>query len=38
MKIFVESIDKGIWVAIENGPLIPKAKIDNVSIEKLWSQ
>jgi len=24
MKIFVESIDQGIWDAIENGPLIPK--------------
>jgi len=24
MKIFVESIDKGIWDAIENGPFIPK--------------
>ena len=24
MKIFVESLDKGIWDAIENGPFIPK--------------
>jgi len=23
MKIFVESIDSGIWDAIENGPFIP---------------
>jgi len=26
MKIFVESIDQGIWDAIENGPFIPKIK------------
>ena len=31
MKIFVESLDKGIWDAIENGPFIPK-------FEKPWSQ
>jgi len=24
MKIFVESIDKGIWDAIVNGPFVPK--------------
>jgi len=26
MKIFVESIDQGIWDSIENGPYIPKFK------------
>jgi len=26
MKIFVESIDKGIWDSIENGLFIPKLK------------
>jgi len=26
MKIFVESIDQGIWDAIENGPFIPTIK------------
>jgi len=26
MKIFVESIDQGIWDAIENDPFIPKIK------------
>jgi len=26
MKIFVESINQGIWDAIENGPFIPKTK------------
>jgi len=29
MEIFVESIDQGIWDAIENGPFIPR-------IEKGW--
>jgi len=26
IKIFVESIDQGIWDAIESGPFIPKIK------------
>ena len=34
MKIFVESLDKGIWDAIENGPFIPKIEKDGSSIEK----
>ncbi|XP_068499214.1 uncharacterized protein [Phaseolus vulgaris] len=38
MKIFLESLDKGIWDAIENGPFIPTIEKDNVSIEKPWSQ
>ncbi|XP_068503940.1 uncharacterized protein [Phaseolus vulgaris] len=38
MKIFVESLDKGIWDAIENGPFIPKLENDGVSIKKPWSQ
>jgi len=38
MKIFVESFDKGIWDAIENGPFIPKFEKDGSSIEKPWSQ
>jgi len=37
-KIFVESLDKGIWDAIENGPFISKLENDGVSIEKPWSQ
>ena len=37
MKIFVESLDKGIWDAIENDP-IPKFEKEGASIEKLWSQ
>ncbi|XP_068487075.1 uncharacterized protein [Phaseolus vulgaris] len=38
MKICVESLDKGIWDAFENGPIIPKLENDGSSIEKPWSQ
>jgi len=38
MKISVESLDKGIWDAIENDLFIPKLEKDGVSIEKPWSQ
>jgi len=38
MKIFVESLDRGIWDAIENDPFIPKLEKDGVFIEKPWSQ
>ena len=38
MKIFVESIDKGIWNSIENGPFIPKLKKNESFIKKPWSQ
>jgi len=34
MQIFVESLDKGIWDAIKNGPFIPTIEKDNVSVEK----
>ncbi|KAK7378428.1 hypothetical protein VNO80_03869 [Phaseolus coccineus] len=38
IKIFMESLDKGIWDAIENGPFIPKFEKDGSVIEKPWSQ
>ena len=38
MKIFMESLDKGIWDAIENGSFIPKFEKDGFVIEKPWSQ
>jgi len=38
MKIFVESLDKGILDAIENDPFIPKFEKDGSFIEKPWSQ
>jgi len=33
-----ESLDKGSWDAIENGPFVPKFEKDGSSIEKPWSQ
>jgi len=38
IKIFVESLDRGMWDAIENGLFIPKFEKDDVFIEKPWSQ
>ena len=38
MKIFMESIDQGIWDSIENGPFIPKFKKNGFLIAKPWSQ
>jgi len=38
IKIFVESIDEGIWDAIENGPFIPKIKKSGSFIKNPWSQ
>jgi len=38
IKVFVESIDRGIWDAIVNGPFVPKIEKDDVFIEKPWSQ
>jgi len=35
MKIFVESLDKGIWDAIENGPFIPKLKKMDLPLKNL---
>jgi len=34
MKIFMHSIDKGIWEAIENCPFIPQVKKDDVFVDK----
>jgi len=39
MKFFVESIDRGIWDAITNGPFIPMLdKVFFFFFEKPWSQ
>jgi len=38
MKIFVESIDKEIWDAIQNGPFAPMLENDKVVSKKPWSQ
>jgi len=37
MKIFIESIDQGIWYAIINGPYTPKHIVENVHIYKPWT-
>jgi len=34
MKIFIESIDQGIWDAILNGPYTPKHVVDNKHVDK----
>jgi len=38
MKIFVVSIDQGIWDAIENGPFIPRIEKAEYFTRKPWSQ
>ena len=38
MEIFMESLDKGIWDAIENGLIVPKFEKDGSVIEKPSSQ
>jgi len=38
MKIFIESIDRGIWNAIVNGPYIPMSVVDGVSIVKSYDE
>jgi len=36
MRIFIESIDRGVWDAIVNGPYVPKLLIDNVYVDNPW--
>ena len=38
MQIFIESIDKGIWDAIVNGPYTPKCVVENKQVDKPWSE
>jgi len=38
MKIFIESIDHGIWNAIVNGPFIPMHVVNGVSIVKCFDE
>jgi len=38
MKFFIESLDRGIWYAILNGPFVPKIVIDGVTVDKPWSE
>ena len=36
MKIFIEAIDMEIWKSIENGPFVPKRKINEEVVEIPW--
>jgi len=38
MKIFIESIDRGIWNAIVNGPYIPINVLNGVPVEKSFDE
>ena len=38
MKIFIESIDRGIWNAIVNGPYIPMFVVNGVSVMKSYDE
>jgi len=38
MKIFIESLDRGICDAIVNGPYVPKIVIDGTAVDKPWSK
>ena len=37
MQTFIESIDKGIWDTIINGPYTPKCVVENKQVDKPWS-
>jgi len=38
MKIFIESIDRGIWNVIVNGPYIPMTIVNGVLVEKSYDE
>ena len=38
MQIFLESINRGIWDAILNGPFVPTITVNNLQEPKLFSQ
>jgi len=38
MKIFIESIDHGIWNAIVNGAYIPMSVVNGVSVVKSFDE
>jgi len=38
MKIFMESIDRGIWNAIVNDPYIPMIVLNGVPVEKSFDE
>jgi len=38
MKIFIESLDRGVGDAIVNGPSVPKTLIDGQIVDRPWSE
>jgi len=38
MKIFMESIDMGIWDAVVSGPFIPMQVVKEETVKKFWSE
>jgi len=38
MKIFIESIDRGIWNAIVNGPYIRVSVVNGISVAKPFDE
>ena len=38
MKIFMESIDIGIWDAVANGPFVPVQVVKEETMKKPWSE
>jgi len=38
MKIFIESIDRGIWNAIVNGPYIPISVVNGIFVAKSFDE
>jgi len=38
IKIFIESLDLGVWDAIVNGPCVLKIVIDGKTVDKTWSE
>jgi len=38
MKIFIQSVDHGVWDAIVNGPYVPRVVVDGQSVSKPWSE
>jgi len=38
MKIFIESLGRGVWDAIVNDPYVPKTVINGQIVDKPWSE
>jgi len=38
MKLFIESLDRGEFDAVVNGPYVPKTIINGKIVDKHWSE